>query len=111
MALSVVVLPAPLLPMSETISPASTLNEMPFSTSMWPYPTLKFLILSMVMPSAEIRVDHKRISLNLGRRPYGDLSAKIEYGDPVADAHHEPNLVLHQQAWHPASSYFCTCIH
>ncbi len=32
--LSVVVLPAPLPPISATISPISTLNEMPFNTSM-----------------------------------------------------------------------------
>jgi hypothetical protein len=34
--LSVVVLPAPLLPINATISPISTLNEIPFNTSMWP---------------------------------------------------------------------------
>jgi hypothetical protein len=32
--LSVVVLPAPLPPINATISPISTLNEMPFNTSM-----------------------------------------------------------------------------
>ena len=36
MVLSVVVFPAPLPPINATISPISTLNEMPLSTSMWP---------------------------------------------------------------------------
>ena len=36
MVLSVVVLPAPLPPISATISPISTPKEMPFSTSIWP---------------------------------------------------------------------------
>src|SRR5579863_6072031 len=95
--LSVVVLPAPLPPIRATISPASTLNEMPFNTSMCPYDTLKRSTLSMSVPPAEIGLDHQRIALNVRRRPFGDLLAEIEHCDAVADAHDEPHIVFDQE--------------
>src|SRR5579872_165677 len=94
---SVVVLPAPLPPISATISFVSTLNEMPFSTSIWPYDTCRLSTLSMTMPPAEIGLDHLRIALNVGRRAFGDLLAEIEHRDAVADPHHQPHIVLDQQ--------------
>src|SRR5580692_6680411 len=97
MVLSVVVLPAPLPPISATISPISTLNEMPLSTSMWPYDTFKSSTLSMAMPPAEIGLDHERIALDLGRRAFGDFLAEIQYRDAIADPHHQAYIVFDQQ--------------
>src|SRR5579863_4841868 len=94
---SVVVLPAPLPPIRATISPISTLNEMPLSTSIWPYDTRRSSILSMAVPPAEIGLDHLRIALDVRRRALGDLLAEVEHRDAVADAHHQPNIVLDQQ--------------
>src|ERR1700742_5205948 len=97
MVLSVVVLPAPLPPIRATISPMSTLNEMPFSTSIWPYDTWRSSILSMAMPPAEIGLDDLRIALNVRRRALGDFLAEVEHRDAVADSHHQPHVVLDQQ--------------
>src|ERR1700742_3021215 len=92
MVLRVVVLPAPLPPIKATISPGSTLNEMPFSTSICPYDTRRFSILSMGVPPAEIGFDHLRIALNLGRGAFRNLPAEVEHRDAVADAHHQPDI-------------------
>src|SRR6478609_2071198 len=97
MALKVVVLPAPLPPISATISPISTPKEMPLITSMWPYDTCRFSILSMAVPPAEIGFDHLGVALHLGWRPLGDLLAEIEHRDAIADPHDEPDVVFDKQ--------------
>src|ERR1700678_3371761 len=95
--LSVVVLPAPLPPINATISPISTLNEMPLSTSIWPYETLRPSTLSMAVPPAEIGLDHQRIALDIGWCAFGDLLAEVEHGHALAHPHHQPHIVFDQQ--------------
>src|SRR5579859_1465106 len=97
MVLSVVVLPAPLPPISATISPISTPNEMPLSTSIWPYDTWRSSILSMAVPPAEIGFDDLRIALNVRGRAFGDLFAEVEHRDAITDSHHQPHIMLDQQ--------------
>ena len=38
-----------------------------------------------------------RIAGHLGGRPVGDDLAEVEHGDPVADLHHQPHVVLDQE--------------
>src|ERR1700761_6933308 len=103
MVLRVVVLPAPLPPIKATISPISTLNEMPLSTSIWPYETCRFSTLSMTVPPAEIGLDHQRVALNIRRDAFGDFLAEVEHGHAVTDPHHQPHIVFDEQNRHAAA--------
>src|SRR3981081_2835702 len=95
--LSVVVLPAPLPPIKATISPTSTLNEMPLRTSMWPSLTLMLSTLSILGPPAEMGLDHLWIALNLTGRAFRDLAAEVEHPHALADLHDEAHIVFDQQ--------------
>ena len=51
---------------------------------------------------AEVGRDDGRVGADLGRRAGRDLTAEVEHGDPVADAHHEGHVVLdHEDAEPP----------
>src|SRR5579859_2997912 len=97
----VVVLPAPLDPMSATTRPLGTSNETPLSTSILPYPATSFLTTSMLPLSrrlrtrtAEIGFDHTRIRSYFGRTPLRNLLSEIKDRHRVTHAHDHIHVVL-----------------
>src|ERR1700704_4540965 len=78
--------------MSVTISPASTAMEMPLSAS----------TSSSIGGSPQVGLDHGRVGLDGGGQALGDLAAEVEYGDTVADPHHQAHIMLDQQHCRPA---------
>ena len=119
---SVVDLPAPLPPISVTISPGSTRSDTPahrlpnrhavkhrhvlyFADN--GMPTIPNLFCSTVLhffalgePLPQIRRDHFRIVLESFSAPLGDRHAVVEHRDPLANVHHESHVVLDQQDRH-----------
>src|SRR5262245_12958437 len=102
MVLSVVVLPAPLLPRIVTISPRPTWRATPRSAGISPYETSSDSTLSTVRSArdcaspAEIRLDDPRARLNLPRRALGDLLAVVQDGHAIGDLHDHAHVVLDQ---------------
>src|SRR6218665_2222804 len=103
MARMVVVLPAPLEPISVTTWPRGTSSEMPCSTCTLPYPPSRFLMCSMVKSwclscrrAAEVGFDDLRVGLYVGGPAFGNLLAKVQHQDLVANAHHHVHVVLDQ---------------
>src|SRR5262247_493660 len=100
--LSVVVLPAPLLPRIVTISPRPTSSPTPLSARISPYATSSDSTLSMRPRSgrgpalAEIGLDHPRVALDLSRWPLGDLLAVVQHSHAVGDLHDHAHVVLDQ---------------
>src|SRR5262249_12646781 len=98
--LSVVVLPAPLLPRIVTISPCPTSSPTPLSALISPYETSSDSTLSTRFcprsgaALAEVGLDHSRVALNLARRPLGDLLAVIEHSHTVRHFHDHAHVVL-----------------
>src|SRR3954447_2284426 len=45
----------------------------------------------------QVRLDHGRIALDLGRRALGDLAAEVEHVNPVGKAHDQVHMVLDQE--------------
>src|SRR5690349_12160956 len=100
MARSVVVLPAPFAPSTATISPSPTERSIPCSACNGPYraATPRSSSRGMLGPlAAQIRLDHRRVALNLRGRALGDLAPEVEDVHAVGDAHHEVHVVLDQQ--------------
>src|SRR6266542_3404075 len=50
--------------------------------------------------AAQVRLDHPRIPLHLGRSPLGDLLAIVEHGDAIGHLHDHSHVVLDQQDRH-----------
>src|SRR4051812_8403788 len=114
MARMVVVLPAPLAPINATTVPAFTVKVVPSSTSLSPYPACKSETTSTNAPSgggrrgnggrrlhlAQVRLDHLRVALHVGRRPFGDEPAAVEHRDDVAEAAHHVHVVLDEDDGH-----------
>src|SRR2546421_8842102 len=96
MVRSVVVLPAPLLPIKVTTSPRSTLKEMPRKARMLPYALCTVCRASKVecSPCAQIGFDHLWITLDVTLRTLRQLSPIVEHGDAVGDAHDHLHMVL-----------------
>src|SRR5882724_2661693 len=96
--LSVVVLPAPLRPIRQTISPLAT--SMPTSCSTWlgPYHAFSLLISSIrsVLPLAQIDSFHRLVLPNLLWRPLRQQLAMMQHQDAIADPEHELHLVFNQ---------------
>src|SRR5262249_12782962 len=94
----VVVLPAPLRPIRQTISPLAT--SMLTSCSAWlaPYHAFSLLIPSIrsMLPLAEIDPLHGLVLPNLLRRPFGQQFTVVKNQDAIADPKHELHLVLDQ---------------
>src|SRR3990172_9609645 len=101
-ARSVVDFPAPFEPMSVTISPSSTARSIPLTAVMAPYPairpaTSRRAIARLFHRSRpQVCLNHARISLNLGRCSFCDLSAVVQHRDALAYAHHHSHLVFDQ---------------
>src|SRR5215831_6490667 len=95
--------PAPLAPMSATISPRRTCRCTPLSTVMGPYPANRSLIASMpwLVFGSKIGLDDAWVGLNLSRGSLGDLFPKIEHGDDIADVHDHRHVMLDQQDGFP----------
>src|SRR5262249_54721423 len=98
MVRSVVVLPAPLLPINVTTSPRSTVNEMPRRARILPYALCTVCRASKVerSPCAQIGFDHLRITLDVTRRTLRQLGPVIEHCDPVGNAHDYLHMMLDQ---------------
>src|ERR1700681_3043873 len=96
-ALSVVLLPAPFAPSSDTISPSATTSEMPCSASTAPYRATRSWISSSIERAAEIRGDHVGVARDLLGRSFRDVLAEVQHRDAVADGHHEVHVVLDEQ--------------
>src|SRR5262249_406554 len=96
-ALSVVVLPAPLAPISTTSSPRATSIERSCTAATLPYRHSRRSTCSTGGPLAEIGPDHLRVRLDLRRRPVRDDAALIEADHAVGHAHHGAHVVLDQQ--------------
>src|SRR3954452_4789650 len=87
MALISVVLPAPLGPITETISPASTTSEASHTAGASPYPIWR-LRASSSIGFAQIDADHPGIAHHLARRAQGEQLAFIQHRDPVRQLDH-----------------------
>src|SRR5690349_24278586 len=84
MALIRVVLPAPLGPITETISPPSTSSDTSHTAGASPYPTCR-LRASSSIGLAQVDADHPRVAHDLARRAERKQLALVQHGDPVAE--------------------------
>src|SRR5262245_35328912 len=97
MARMVVVLPAPLAPMSATTSPSSTCRLMPCRAWMRPYSRVRSSISSSIGRHSQVRGDDGWVVPYLGGQALGDLLAELQHHDPVGYPHDQPHVVLDQQ--------------
>src|SRR5690554_4207994 len=86
----VVVLPAPLLPSSATISPSSTRILSPRSACTLPSKTSTLSNSSIAISGhlliiflAQVRFDHRWVRLHFRRRSIGDLLAEVHHDDAL----------------------------
>src|SRR5690242_15326825 len=95
---SVVVLPAPLAPISATISPRRTSTSMPRSACVPPRRTWTSSSHSMTAlpPLAEIGFDHLGIALDLLGRALGQHPPLVEHQDALAMRHDHLHVMLDQ---------------
>src|SRR5262245_28045623 len=94
-AFKVVVLPAPLAPISVTSSPCLTSRSMPLTALMPPSEIVSPRTSSK--GASQVGCDDGGVALHLRGNTLGDLLAVIEHGNPVAQAHHEPHVVLDEK--------------
>src|SRR5262245_43820992 len=94
-AFKVVVFPAPLAPISVTTSPLRTSRSMPFTALIPPYETVTPLTSSKC--ASQVGRDDRGVAPDLVGCALGNLPSVVEYGDPVAQAHDEPDIVLDQE--------------
>src|SRR5262249_10969809 len=91
-----VVLPAPLGPITPTVSPAATSSDTPNNVRKEPYPAEISTSDSMIglSPLAEINFRHARIARGLAGQPVENLLAVVEHDDALDDAHQHAHDVL-----------------
>src|SRR5436190_18562416 len=94
----VVLLPAPFEPMSATSSPWLTRSETPCSALIAPYRTWTSCSSSIgagsdIAALAEVGGDDGGIGPHGGRYPVGDDPAVIQDLDPIAQVHHQRDVV------------------
>src|SRR5262249_47656378 len=94
-ALSVVVLPAPLAPISTTSSARSTVIETSATAATLPYRHCNPSTCSTGAP--QIGADDLRVGLDLGGRAVRDDAALVEADHAVGHAHDGAHVVLDQQ--------------
>ena len=87
-----------------TISPSSTVSEMPLQGVDVAVVGVDVTELEEShgqalagRAAAEVGLDDPGIGADLGGRALGDLLAVVEDRDPVADAHDDPHVVLDEQ--------------
>src|SRR5215472_15626605 len=100
MACISVVFPAPLAPISVTISPASTCSETPCRTSTRAYALLRFSTESTERlfgtVVAQIGFDHRGIAAHLLRRALRQRASPCQHVNAIGNVHHQPHIVLDQ---------------
>src|SRR5258707_15049057 len=98
MDFNVVVFPAPLRPIRQTISPLATSIVTSCSTWLESYQALRFSTCSIrsVLPLAKIDPLHRFVLTNLRRRSLGKQFSVMQHQDTVADAQHQFHLVFDQ---------------
>src|SRR5262245_8689649 len=94
-AFKVVVFPAPFAPISVTSSPLRTARSMPFTALIPPYETVRPVTSSK--GASEIGRDDRGVAPDLVGRALGNLAPVVEDGDPVAQTHDKPDVVLDQE--------------
>src|SRR3954469_21747206 len=95
MARSVVVLPAPLRPMTQTASPAATVSDTPCRMWLRPYQALRSRTSSIALDRlAEIDAPHLLVRADVVGRALGEEPAVVQHQDAVRDAHDELHPVL-----------------
>src|ERR1700733_11034726 len=94
----VVVLPAPLRPIRQTISPLATSMLMSCSTWLAPYQAFRLLICNIrsVLPLAKIDTLDRFVAANLGGRPLRQQLTMMQDQDTIANPEHQFHLVLDQ---------------
>src|SRR5260221_6927468 len=94
----VVVLPAPLRPIRQTISPLATSMLMSCNTWLEPYQAFRLLTCNIrsVLPLAKIDPLHRLVLANLQGRSFRQQFAMMQHQDTVANPQHEFHLVLDQ---------------
>src|SRR5580704_8282595 len=101
MARSVVVLPAPLRPINEMVSPSRTSKEMPCSTWLSPYQALRSSISrsapSMGIVGPHIGRPNARVGRNLGIGALSQDLAVLQNGDAVAQIGDHREIMLDHQ--------------
>src|SRR4030095_5037565 len=88
-----------------TSSPDATVRETPWSTSTAPYATVTSSSVSKGLVRSEIGANDLGVALDLRRRALRDLLAVVQDDDPVAEAHHQLHVVLHEQHAHSAGPH------
>src|SRR5262249_25262779 len=97
---SKVVFPAPLLPRMVTISPRSTVNDMPFTTSSSPYATCKSSTSSSGIRGSKIGGDDAFVATDVDWVSVCDNRAVIEHGDSIGNGQNKIHVMLDQQYGH-----------
>src|SRR3989442_1383433 len=109
-ALMTVVFPAPLGPIRLTTSPAVTTRLTPQSTCKAPYPAPTLSSTSEGAASgirfAEVRLDHRGVTHDVGRATFGDLLAVVQHHDPIGEPHDGAHDVLGDDQRPAARPYF-----
>src|SRR3954471_12732442 len=94
-ARSVVVLPAPLRPMTQTASPAATVSDTPCRMWLRPYQALRSRTSSIALDRLpEIDAPHLLVRADVVGRALGEEPSVMQDEDAVRDAHDELHAVL-----------------
>src|SRR5271169_5145581 len=99
MARSVVVLPDPLRPMSEMVSPSRTSKDTPCRTWLSPYQALRSSTsrrggASVGMLATHIGLPHALVGRDFGIGSLGEDFAALQHGDAVAEIGDDRQIVL-----------------
>src|SRR5215470_2779496 len=91
-----VVLPAPLGPITPTVSPAATSSDTPNSARKEPYPAEMSASDSMIdlLAPAQINLRHARVARSLGGQTVENLLAVVEHDHALDDPHQHAHDVL-----------------
>src|SRR5207302_8458520 len=93
---SVVLLPAPLAPISATISPAATSKETARQAGTSPYASSTLSTLRSEF-AAQIGLDDARVCLHLARRAFEERHAMVHHEHALRDVHDQVHVVLHDE--------------
>ena len=95
---SVVVLPAPLAPISVATSPSlDPERDVADRLDVAVVDAQALDLKKHRLVHSQVGRDHGGVVADLGGRALGDLAAELQHDDPVGDAHDQPHVVLDQQ--------------
>ena len=103
MARSMVVLPAPLAPTTESVSPSSTVERHAAERGQVAVRHLDVRSSRRLMTAsllAEIGLDDAPVAGDLGGRPLGELLAVVQHDEPVGERHDRLHHVLDDEQAH-----------